>query len=62
MKIQDGDCPLWLRGLRTQHSVPEDANRSLASVSALRIRRFYKLQCRSQMQLGSGLAVAVAVV
>ena len=33
--------------------------RSLASLSGLRIRRYRKLQCRLQMRLGSGVAVAV---
>ena len=32
---------------------------SLASPRGLRIRRRHKLRCRSQMQLGSGVAVAV---
>ena len=32
---------------------------SLASLSGLRIQHGHKLQCRSQMQLGSGIAVAV---
>ena len=34
--------------------------RSLASLSGLGIRHFHELWCRSQMQLGSGVAVAVA--
>jgi len=34
--------------------------RSLASLSGLRIRCFWELQCRLQMGLGSGIAVAVA--
>ena len=33
--------------------------RSLARLSGLRIQRCYKLQCRSQTWLGSGVAVAV---
>ena len=33
---------------------------SLASFSGLRIRHCHKLQCRSQMRLGSSIAVAVA--
>ena len=33
--------------------------RSLASLSGLRIQRCYELWCRSQMQLRSGVAVAV---
>ena len=33
--------------------------RSLASLRGLRIQRCLKLQCRSQMQLRSGVAVAV---
>ena len=35
---------------------------SLASLNALRIRRCRELWCRSQTLLGSGVAVAVAVV
>ena len=34
---------------------------SLASLIGLRIRCYYDLWCRSQTQLGSGVAVAVAV-
>ena len=33
--------------------------RSLALLSGLRIRHCYELQCKSQMQLGSSVAVAV---
>ena len=33
---------------------------SLASISGLRIGRCHELWCRSQMRLGSGVAVAVA--
>ena len=33
---------------------------SLALLSGLRIHRCHELLCRSQMQLGSGVAVAVA--
>ena len=33
---------------------------SLASLSGLRIRRCHKLWCSLQMQLGSGIAVALA--
>ena len=33
--------------------------RSLALLSGLRIQRCYELWCRSQMRLGSGIAVAV---
>ena len=36
--------------------------RSLASLSRLRIRRCHELWCRSQTQLGSGIAVAVAPI
>ena len=35
--------------------------RSLTSLSWLRIRHCLELWCRSQMQLGSGVAMAVAV-
>ena len=53
---------MWLSGLRTQHNIHEDVVLSLASLSRLRIRHCHKLQCRSQMQLGSGVAVAVAPI
>ena len=33
---------------------------SLVFLSGLRIQHCHKLQCRSQTQLGSGIAVAVA--
>ena len=36
--------------------------RSLALLSGLRIQHCHELWCRSQMQLRSGVAVAVAVV
>ena len=35
---------------------------SLASFSGLRIQRCHELWCRSQMRLGSGVAVAVAPI
>ena len=52
------EFPLWLSGLRTQHSVQMEVE-SLASFSGLRIWHCHKLQHRSQMQLGSGTAVGI---
>ena len=40
-------------------SIHEDAGQSLASLSGLWIWRCHKLQCGSQIQPGSGMAVAV---
>ena len=54
------EFPLWLSGLRTQHRVHEDAGSIAAVLSELRIWHCRKLQCRSQMRLRSGVAVAVA--
>ena len=51
------EFPLWLSGLRTQHSISEDAVRSLALLSGLRIQHCYKLQYSSQMWLGSVVVV-----
>ena len=44
-QIQLGNLRLWVQ--------------SLASLSGLRIRHCHKLWCRSQMRLGSGVAVAL---
>ena len=52
--------PLWLNRLRTQLVSMGMQIRSLTSLSGLRIRRCHKLQCRSQMQLRSSVAMAVA--
>ena len=41
-------------------SIHEDMGRSLAPLSGLRIWHCLELWCRSQMQLGSGIAVALA--
>ena len=54
------EFPLWLSRLWTQRSPGEDVGLILALLIGLRIWHCYKLQCRSQMQLGSGIAVAVA--
>ena len=50
---------LWLRGLRIQLVSMKIQVRSLASLSGLRIRHCHELWCKSQMRLGSGVAVAV---
>ena len=50
---------LWLSGLRAQQSVRRVKIWPLASLSGLRIRHCHELQCRCQMWLRSGVAVAV---
>ena len=52
--------PLWCSGLRTQHSVCEDASLILASLTGIRMWCCREPWSRSQMRLGSGIAVAVA--
>ena len=42
-------------------SIHETRVRSLALLSGLRIQRCCELWCRSQMQLGSGVAVAMVL-
>ena len=53
------DFPLWLSGLRTQLVPMRMHVLSLASFSGLGTRHCLELWCRSQMQLGSHIAVAV---
>ena len=53
------EFPLWLSGLRTQLVSMRMCVQSLALLSELRIQCCHKLQCRLQMQLRSGFAVAV---
>jgi len=50
---------LWLSGLRTWHSLCEDAG-SIPCLSGLRTLCCHKLWCRPQMQFASGVAVTVA--
>ena len=47
----------WLMHPTRNHEV---VVRSLALLSGLRIRRYRELWCKLQMQLGSGVAVALA--
>ena len=54
------EFPLWLRALGTQLVSTRRQFQSLALLSGLRIRRCHKPRCRSQTQLGSCVAVAVA--
>ena len=46
----------WLMNLTRNHEV---AGSILGSLSGLRIQRYHELWCRWQIQLGSGIAVAV---
>ena len=57
-------CPIrvlvmaqWVKNPASTH---EDVGSILASLSGLRIQHCSKFWCRSQMRLGSGVAVAVA--
>ena len=54
LKTKAKDFPLCLSGLRPD-SIHEDAG----LIPGLRLR-IHKLQCRTEMRLGSGFAVAVA--
>ena len=50
------EFPLWLSGLRTQLGSMRMWVGSLALLSALRIKHYHELWCRSQMWLRSGVA------
>ena len=51
--------PIVAQQVRTRCSLCEDKMvQSLVSLNGLRIQCCHKLQCRSQMQFGSGVAVA----
>ena len=52
--------PVWLSGLKTQHSVHEDAGSIPASLSGLRVQSCHDLWHKLHRQLRSGIAVAVA--
>ena len=58
MRIAE-EFPLWLSGLRTRLVSMKMQDRSLASLSGLRIQRCRHLRQRSGVCLGSGVAVAV---
>ena len=51
--------PLWLSRLRTRLASMRTWVRSLALLSGFRIRHCRELWCRSQSQLGSGIAMAL---
>ena len=53
------EFPLWLSGFRPRLVSMRTRLWSLASLSGLNIRHCHELWCRSQMQLGSTVAVAV---
>ena len=54
------EFPLCLSGLRTHHCLPEEEGLIPGLLSGLKIWRCHKLQRRSQMQLESSVAMAVA--
>ena len=58
IKVNPEEFLLWLRRLRTQLVSMKMRVLSPALLSGLRIQHCHELQCRSQMQLGSGIAVA----
>ena len=53
------EFPLWLSGLKTQHSPCEDVGSILALLSRLRIWCCHELWCRLPTLLESHVAVAV---
>ena len=58
--FQSEEFPLWLSMLRTQHCLYEMWVWSQALFCGLRIWHYHKLQHRSHMELGSGVAIAMA--
>ena len=58
-KIGEGGVPVVAQRKQIQLSSMRTQVQSLASLSGLRIRRCHELRCRSQILLGSGIAVAV---
>ena len=56
---QEQEFPLWLSRLQTQVESMTLLVLSLPLLSELSIWYSHELQCRSQMQLRSGVAVAV---
>ena len=55
------EFPLWLNGLRTRHCVCKNAGLIPGLTQWVKDPALCKLGCRSQTQLESGIAVAVAV-
>ena len=60
IRSPDWEFPLWLSGQRIQLGTMRVWVWSLASLSGLWIRHCCELWCRSQMWLGSGVAVALS--
>ena len=58
-KCQGLESPLWVGGLRTQHSVCEDAGSTLGPAPWVKDLVLSQTEHRSQMWLGYGIAVAV---
>ena len=61
IKVRDKEFLLWFSGLRTLLVSMRMWVQSLALLSGLRIPRCGKLQCRSKMWFGSGVAVSWGV-
>ena len=59
VKKSTNGVPIMAQGKRIRLGIMRLRVPSLASLSGLRIRHCHKLRCRSQIQLGSGIAVAV---
>ena len=62
LKFHHVAVPVVAQQVKNPTSIHEDAGLILGSLSGLRIRRCRELWCRSQMQLGSCVAVAAAAV
>ena len=60
IKLTQKEFLLWFSGLRTQYCLHEDAGLIPGLAQWVRIQHCHKVWHRSQMQLPSGVALAVA--